>query len=160
MCKVGKNGRTSGQLNLGRLLPVYLFLQAGIYNPTPIRSLAKNIFYRKTSINSRPPHKFDHGFMLQTPEQFTLQPGENRKIDLQLMLKLPSFHIGQIVSPPLESELLVKPQTLSTRLSKVIIEVNNTTSKEQTYRRGKNIAFLVCIKCEEISDCMELRCAF
>ncbi len=125
--------------------------EANIYIATPKKPLSKNIFYRKTSLNSYPPRKFDHGFVLKTPEKFILKPGESRKNDLQLMVKLPPQHMGQIISPPLESNLLVKPLTLTDRLSKLKIEVSNSTFKTLECRRGKSIAFLICIKCEEIS---------
>ncbi len=136
-----------------------MFLQAE-YRPTSKASLTRNLFYRKTSSKSYPPHKFDEGFMMKCPQDYVIKPNESRKIDLQLMIKLPIHHIGQVMTPPLESDLLVKPFTISARLSKIKIELTNTAEKAIYCRRGKSVAFLICMKCEEISGCIELRCGF
>ena len=120
----------------------------------------KNLFYRKLSLKSYPPHKFDDGFMMQSPEECVIRSGESRKIDFQLMLKLPLYHIGKVITPPLEGNLIVKPLTLSGRMSKIKIEISNSSDKDITCRKGRGIAFLVCIKVANISTCMELRCGF
>ena len=138
---------------------LFFYLQTE-YCATPKQSLKKNVFYRKLSLKSYSPHPFEDGFVMQSPHEYMIRPGESKKIDLKLMLRLPDGHIGNVITPPLEGELIVKPLTLSARMSKVIVEVKNSTEKNIRCRRGRGIAFLVCIKVANISGCMELRCGF
>lgn len=114
------------------------------------------MFYKKITVKSFPPHNYENGFILKNPSDVCIASNETIRIDLKLMIKVPSSHIGQIFTIPMEEYLIVRPVTLTSKLCKVYIFLTNHKSESILVRRGRAVAFLTCVKCTIVQHCLEI----
>lgn len=72
------------------------------------------------------------------------------------MIKPPSHTIVQICSLPLEEKITVRPLIIAKGLSKIYLNLKNETCEDIFLRKGRNVAFLTCVRCMVVDSCIEI----
>lgn len=117
------------------------------YVATPIKSLEKNIFYKRLSSKSIAPSRNEIGMTIFCPIKVVLRRHSSTVIDTQIMVKLPFNYYGIVLNIPEEDKIMITTFGFASQIQRLKIRVANFSSSPLVIRRGQRLCQIICSPC-------------